>query len=539
AGNATIIYTFSNSCGSPTASQMITVNKLPNAGTVSGASSVCIGSQATFTSSGLSGGSWSSSNPAAATVNSTTGVVVGVATGSATITYTSTTPCGSLIASANISVNPVLNAGTVNGASTLCIGSTTPYTSNGSAGGTWSSVTPSVATVNATTGVVTGISTGNATITYTLSSGCGTFSATKMIAVSLAANTGTISGPSTVCTGTTVNFTRSGGSAGGTWSSSNNAVATVNNSGIVTGVSTGTAIISYSVSSSCGIGSSTKSITVNSSLSLTATNFNASTDPTSCSSTLTLGSNVTTTGSPTLQYRIGFYPFFSFPISATHTFYRGTTPVVVIASNSCGTIARMFLVTVTDNTPPSIACKANAIRSTDGNSSRYSVRGHEFDATATDGCGVSSLVYSLSGATVDGFDRDNTSLNNVRLNIGITTITWKATDVNGNVSTCSSTVTVNGNGNPKNFGRIAEPSLSVKVAPNPTSNYFTLQFKSESIEKVNMKVVDVTGRTVEEIRNIWPNSTIQIGGKYHPGIYLVKAIQGTESVSLKLIKEGN
>src|SRR5690606_30816611 len=140
-------------------SQMITVNPLPNAGTVTGAPAVCAGSQATFTSNGLSGGSWSTSDAAIASVNPTTGVVIGVAPGSAVITYTSTTACGTASASANITVNPVLSAGTVSGSNTVCIGSTTPYTSDGSAGGTWSSVTPSVATVNPTTGLVTGIST--------------------------------------------------------------------------------------------------------------------------------------------------------------------------------------------------------------------------------------------------------------------------------------------------------------------------------------------------------------------------------------------
>ena len=539
AGNATIVYTFSNACGSPSASQMITVNPQPNAGTVSGASTVCIGSLATFMSSGLSGGTWSTSDATIASVNPTTGVVMGVASGSAVITYTSTTLCGTQTAIANITVNPVLSAGTVSGASTLCIGSTTPYTSSGSAGGTWSSVTPTVATVNATTGVVTGISTGNATITYTVSSTCGTFSSTKMIAVSLAANTGTINGPSSVCTGTSVTFTRSGGSGGGTWSSSNTSVATVNSSGRVTGVAPGSAVISYSVTSSCGIGSTTNSITVNSSLTLSATNVNASTDPTSCSASVTLGSNVTVTGSPTLQYRIGFFPFFSFPISATHTFYRGTTPVIVIASNSCGTIARMFLVTVVDNTPPTITCVPNATRTANVNSSSYNVHGHEFDATASDGCGVASMIYSLSGATVDGFERDNRSLNNVRLNIGTTTITWKATDVNGNVSTCSTDVTVYGNPG-HDFGRNYDDgsTLKVKVAPNPTSDYFTLKFSSESSENVNVNVTDVLGRTVEQITDIWSNGTLQIGEKYHPGIYIVQAIQGDHTVSLKLIKEG-
>ena len=123
--------------------------------------------------------------------------------------------------------------------------------------------------------------------------------------------------------------------------------------------------------------------------SVTATNIIASTG-TNCSALVTLGPNVTVTGVATLQYRIGFFrffPFFSYPITSPHTFSRGTTPVIVIATNSCGTAYTVFNVTVVDNTPPTITCKPNATRSANG-SGKYSIRGHEFDATASDGCGM-------------------------------------------------------------------------------------------------------------------------------------------------------
>jgi hypothetical protein len=245
-----------------------------------------------------------------------------------------------------------------------------------------------------------------------------------------------------------------------------------------------------------------------------------------------MGSNITISGAPasSLQYRIGIL-WFSFPISATHRFYRGTTPVTVRASNSCGTVMRVFLVTVVDNEPPVIVCKPNATKAANG-SGKYPVRGNEFNASASDGCGVSSLIYSLSGATVDGFDNNNRSLNNVRLNIGTTTITWRATDVNGNVSTCSTVVTVTGNPGFKSI----EP-LSVKVAPNPSPNYFTLIFKSQKPEKIKLNVVDVMGRSVEKLIDILPNGTVQIGGKYRPGIYMAEATQGKDAVVIKLIKE--
>ncbi|HEY5392199.1 MAG TPA: Ig-like domain-containing protein, partial [Hanamia sp.] len=435
--------------------------------------------------------------------------------------------------------------------------------------GAWSSSNTAVAKVDQT-GKVTAISAGTSNIIYTVTGGCsGTATASQLIAVSMAANPGTISGSSSICAGSSVTFTRSGGSAGGAWTSTNTSVATVNNSGKVTGIANGTAVISYSVTSGCGSNSSSKSITVTTAPNIVANNITASTDRNSCSASVILGSNITQTGSPasTLEYRIGSL-WISLPISSSHTFNSGTTPVTVRATNSCGSVMKLFLVTVADNQPPVINCVPNATRAVDGNSNKYSVHGHEFDATATDGCGVASLVYSLSGATVDGFNKGNTSSSNVRLNTGTTTITWKATDVNGNVSTCSTNITVNAN--PKLYfknydvgstdvnGNVSTgstniivnssvhnskkynnaPTLKVKVAPNPTSYYFTLQFSSESSENIKINVVDELGRTVEQITNIWPNSSIKIGGKYHPGVYVVQAFQGDDLVLLKLIKEG-
>ncbi len=80
--------------------------------------------------------------------------------------------------------------------------------------------------------------------------------------------------------------------------------------------------------------------------------------------------------------------------------------------------------------------------------------------------------------------------------------------------------------------------LSVKVAPNPTSYYFTSGLQSLSKENVNMVVTDITGRVIEQRTNIAANSTIQFGGKYRPGTYIAQFLQGTDKVTVMLIKEG-
>src|ERR1700733_11983059 len=91
--------------------------------------SVCIGASTTLTD-GTPGGAWSSSNTAVATVGST-GIVMGVASGTATITYVvSGTPY-----TAAVTVNPF--AGVISGLSNVCIGSSVTLTSS-VPGGTWS-----------------------------------------------------------------------------------------------------------------------------------------------------------------------------------------------------------------------------------------------------------------------------------------------------------------------------------------------------------------------------------------------------------------
>jgi uncharacterized protein YjdB len=246
----TYYVTISNGISSCVDSVRVTVTPTPSVSTITGPSSVYVGSTITLADS-TAGGSWSSSNTAVATVGST-GLVTGVAPGTVTISYTVSNACGSAVATKVVTVNSAISS-PITGTLTTCIGSTTTL-SNTTTGGTWSSSTPAVATIGSASGIVTGVSAGTSTITYTVGGSYVT------AVVSVYAMPAAITGGGSACAGATITLACT--TTGGSWSSSNTSAATVGSTGIVTGVATGTSVISYTVSGAC---SSTKTITINAS----------------------------------------------------------------------------------------------------------------------------------------------------------------------------------------------------------------------------------------------------------------------------------
>ncbi len=149
--------------------------------------------------------------------------------------YTSTPTAGIALSSLPGSYVAGNSCGTpITGVTTICAAGATTTLSNATPGGTWSSGATSIATVGGT-GVVTAVSSGTAVIFYI----------TPACSVSAVVQVGVppISGPASVCPGNTMVLTNA--MTGGVWSSSSATIATVSASGVVTGVSGGTAIISY------------------------------------------------------------------------------------------------------------------------------------------------------------------------------------------------------------------------------------------------------------------------------------------------------
>jgi trimeric autotransporter adhesin len=204
---------------------------------ITGVTSMCDGTSTTL-SNATPGGTWSSSNLTVATVNISTGVVTGVFAGTANITYT----LGPDIATTTVTV--YANPGALSGPSIACTGIVSNYTIPAS-GGAWSSSDPSVGSINGV-GEFTPVSAGTVTISYTLSTGC-----TSWRPVTVNVGPAPITGSTVVCVSGITSLSSS--PSGGTWATSAPATAIIgSSSGVVTGVSGGTASIYYFLANGCG-----------------------------------------------------------------------------------------------------------------------------------------------------------------------------------------------------------------------------------------------------------------------------------------------
>ncbi len=260
AGTSVISYTVSNSCGIAGVSQVVTVNPLPDAGVIAGMAIVCVLAN-TPLSDVAAGGVWSSAASAFVTVG-TTGIVAGVAAGTASISYTVTNGCGLAAATQVVTVNPLPNAGSVTGVAIVCAGGAATVLSDLAAGGVWSSTAAGFGAVGST-GIVTGVAAGMTTISYIVTNSCGVAAATKVVTVNPLPNAGLISGMFSVCPTATTALTDLGSIGSGAWSSATTIVAAIGSTGVVTGVSAGISIISYSVTNSCGNATASQVVTVN------------------------------------------------------------------------------------------------------------------------------------------------------------------------------------------------------------------------------------------------------------------------------------
>jgi Secretion system C-terminal sorting domain/NHL repeat len=249
-GGDTIKYTVTNSCGPAVATHRVSILPLPFAGLITGPDAVCPGAAIALADS-VTGGSWSTTN-ANATIAG--GVVTGVTVGRDTIVYTYTNSCGTATTTFPISINPLPYAGPIFGLAAVCHGGTITLTDS-VAGGLWSMANGHAGVSG---GIVTGIDAGMDTVEYAVTNSCGTAVAYFPVIVNPLPDAGTITGPATVCIGSTILLTDA--VAGGSWNASHGNVTVAD--GLITGLAAGTDTINYLVVNTCGIDTATRIITI-------------------------------------------------------------------------------------------------------------------------------------------------------------------------------------------------------------------------------------------------------------------------------------
>ncbi len=128
------------------------------------------------------------------------------------------------------------------------------------------------------------------------------------------------------------------------------------------------------------------------------------------------------------------------PVSFVTT---GNPPVSVDVTDKNGDSVPFVVsnggVTVADNAPPSIGCPQNVASAANG---PVTVPGIAL-ASVSDNCGNPAVSWASAGATLVA-NHASADASGSTFNLGISTVTYTATDIGGNTATCSFTVDIQG-----------------------------------------------------------------------------------------------
>jgi subtilisin-like proprotein convertase family protein len=122
-------------------------------------------------------------------------------------------------------------------------------------------------------------------------------------------------------------------------------------------------------------------------------------------------------------------------------FTLGTTTITATATDAAGRTATCtFTVKVQDTQAPTLICPSNVTQTiTSGCSKKLTPP----DPTVIDNCGLSKLTWRMTGANSGNSSSSGINyVGNKTFNAGVTTITYTATDIYGNSSECSFTVSI-------------------------------------------------------------------------------------------------
>lgn len=487
--NATVTVTDASGCSATSAPFVVTMNPAPVATiTASSATTFCAGASVTLTAPVAASYLWSSGE--------TTQSIVASVDGPYTVTITNGLGCAATSANTNITVLSVPVVQAIAGSNSICEGATTTL-SNASIGGSWASSNTVAATIDAA-GLLTGLSNGATTISYSVTNANGCTTAV-LFNVNVNANPvlPTISGSSAVCVGSTTTLVNA--QSDGTWTSSDVAVANVAANGVVSGVSAGTALISYSYTNALGCTSQvTASLQIN---SLPAANVTASGVTTFCaggSIALTAPAGMTyawSTGEPTQAITAGT---------------SGSYTVTITNANGCSVTSAPVVLTVNALPAVSIANVGATTFCTGGSVTLISTLNSNFTYAWNNGAaaiaGASNNTYV---ATVSGlYALTVTDANGCTATSAAIPVTVKALPVvtatsNGATTFCaggSVTLTATGGTTYIWSNGATAPSITVST----TGNY--------SVTGTNIAGCTATSNAIAVVVNALPTASISTSG---------------------------
>jgi len=541
----------------------------PYVAAIAGASSVCVGSTITLTDI-TAGGVWGSGSTAIATVSSS-GIVLGITSGTVNISYSVTGTCGTTTVVHSVAVSSSTTPAAISGPSTVCAGDSI-FLTDATSGGIWSSSSTATATVGSAGGLVIGVSAGTVDITYSVTGACGTGYAVQTVTVSTSApSPGTISGGATVAMGATDALSEA--VSGGTWTSSNTAIATVGaSSGVVTGVSAGTVSITYVVTG-CSSAYTTYTITVtpidrisgyvhfsggpldSGYTKVWLITYNPSDSLLEASDSVTLYAAGTSQyyqflGEVTDSYRVkaAYYP-----VTFTSTGYIPTYHTSSFYWNSADVF---YHISGTNNDSEDINMAYGSVTAGAGFISGNVFSGANRGTSVTvPAVGLLIFVLNSSGNVLQQAYTDasgNFSFSNLPVP-GTYTIYPEALNYATTAYTGISLTTAASSMETANFGQhtrsltilpittgiknLTSSVSSVTAFPNPTNGKLNIQWNENATEKGSVTVTDITGRVVYTSSinmNLGTGSSqLDLSGLIN-GVYLISIKSGTISYNNKI-----
>ena len=457
---------------------------------------------------------WSSDKPEIATVDAN-GYVTGVSNGNAKITAETTNgksaTCNVLVQTTPISVT--LNKTNVtldmSGEKTLQLEATiNPTSANINTGITWSSTNSAVATVDSN-GLVTAMANGSATITVKTGNGktasCTVTVKTTPVSIELDKTKAVIDlGVSkTLQLSSKINPNTTNAENGLDWSSNNEKVATVNSSGVVTGVSNGSATITVTTKN----GKSASSI------------ITVQTSPISISLNKTT-ETLDLTGTNTTQLSVTYNPTSS-NVNTGITWSSNNTGVATVDDKGLVTAKANGSVTITARTEngKTATCAIKVQTSPIGitlNKDKATVD----LSSSTKTVQLSVTAYNPTTSNVNTgitWSSSNPNIASVSTS-GLVTAKAKgtavitATTTNGKKATCTITViknitslTVSAPSTTLETG--ATMKLTANVQPTDTTESITWSSKNTGVATVNASTGQVTGKSNGTVEIVAKSST--------------------------------